>query len=109
MEWHPTKSNIVAIGTSSGDLYLVDVREPMEFLAKKTCFDRSVHRTSFNNQGLLAVCADDSKVMVLDCATDDMKVAYMDDQHSDFVRGFAWEDNNLFSCGWDKKVLIHKL
>jgi hypothetical protein len=34
-----------------------------------------------------------------------------DDRHDDFVRGLAWHPRNesLYSCGWDKQVLAHKL
>jgi WD40 repeat protein len=36
---------------------------------------------------------------------------YEDDRHDDFVRGLAWHprSENLYSCGWDKQVLEHKL
>jgi hypothetical protein len=36
---------------------------------------------------------------------------YADDRHEDFVRGLAWHCRNeiLYSCGWDKQVLAHKL
>ncbi|CAG2064215.1 unnamed protein product, partial [Timema podura] len=34
---------------------------------------------------------------------------YSDDRHEDFVRGLAWnpKTEQLYSCGWDKKVLVH--
>lgn len=88
---------------------MVDIREPKEFLSKETCFNRSVHKIKFSSTGLLAVCADDSKIVVLDTANDDMNLIYTDNRHEDFVRGLAWKENVLISCGWDKQVLLHNV
>jgi hypothetical protein len=36
---------------------------------------------------------------------------YTNDHHNDFVRGLAWHSRKgtLYSCGWDKQVVAHKL
>ncbi|GLV43808.1 WD repeat domain 37 [Carabus blaptoides fortunei] len=107
--WDKRTNKPGAVSNSSGDVYLVDIREPKEFLSKETCFNRSVHKIKFSPNGLLAVCADDSKIAVLDTANDDLNMIYTDNRHEDFVRGLAWKDNILISCGWDKQVLVHNV
>lgn len=111
--WHMSKSDILAIGSNAGDVIMTDIRQLKEPLGLACCFTRPIHRLRFahHRPELLAVCADDSKVKVLDCTASALNVIYEDDRHNDFVRGLAWHSrsDSLYSCGWDKQVLAHKL
>lgn len=104
VKWHPTKPHSLSVTTSSGDVYILDTREPNKFISKNSCFQRSIHNISFNADGLLAVCADDTTIKVFDTANDDLKLLHVDETHNDFVRGLVWVNNTLVSCGWDQQV-----
>ncbi|XP_069686307.1 methylosome protein WDR77-like [Periplaneta americana] len=112
VDWHTSRTDLVAAGTSSGDVMLLDIRQPKLPVAEAACFSRPIHRMKFSHHksDWLAVCADDSKVKVLHCATNSPNIIYTDDRHEDFVHGLAWHsrNENLYSCGWDKQVLAHK-
>ncbi|KDR20539.1 methylosome protein 50-like [Zootermopsis nevadensis] len=111
--WQMSRSDMLAIGSRSGEVIIADIRQLKEPLGVSDCFTRPVHRLRFahHRPELLAVCADDSKVKVLDCTARAPNIIYADDHHSDFVRGLAWHSRKgtLYSCGWDKQVLAHKL
>lgn len=109
IQWHPSKSHILVVGTSGGDIYTVDTREPNKFISKNSCYFRSIHNIAFNSEGLLAVCADDTTLKVFDTANEDLKLLYVDDKHNDFIRGLAWHNSTLISCGYDTQVCIHNL
>ncbi|PNF41240.1 hypothetical protein B7P43_G01506 [Cryptotermes secundus] len=110
--WHMSQSDLLAVGSNSGDIIMIDVRQLKEPLGLSCCFIRPIHRLRFAHHWpeLLAVCADDSRLKVLDCTASSPTVIYEDDRHDDFVRGLAWHprSESLFSCGWDKQVLAHK-
>lgn len=38
-----------------------------------------------------------------------MQVIFEDNVHSDFVQGFAWHKDELFSCSWDGNVMKHTI
>ena len=47
--WSPNKSNIVAIGTDSGEIVIVDIRKGgVKLLSKSIASSRPVHRLVFN-------------------------------------------------------------
>ncbi|XP_067004033.2 methylosome protein WDR77 [Anabrus simplex] len=112
LAWQPSQSEIVCVGSESGKVIFVDIRQANQKLSEVACFKRPLQRLQFDANGInhLAACSDDSLVRVLDC-TDSASpsVCYTDDRHNDFVRGLAWhpKSNQLYSCGWDKQVLAH--
>ncbi|KAJ9587386.1 hypothetical protein L9F63_019087 [Diploptera punctata] len=112
LSWHTSK-DVLAVGSNTGEVTLIDTRQLKTPLAQTVCFSRPVHRLSFatHKPDWLAVCADDTKVKVLDCASDTPNILYCDDRHDDFVRGLTWHNRNetLYSCGWDKQVLLHNI
>nr|CAD7459294.1 unnamed protein product [Timema tahoe] len=84
VSWQPSKSGVLAIGSSIGTVTLTDTRVLKPFIQFNQ-FDRSIYRLRFADHN------------------------YSDDRHEDFVRGLAWnpKTEQLYSCGWDKKVLVH--
>ncbi|XP_060832024.1 methylosome protein WDR77-like [Bombus pascuorum] len=109
--WSPNKSNIVAIGTDSGEIVIVDIRKGgVKLLSKSIASSRPVHRLVFNLDSArveeLAVCCDDVFVEVFD-VNNQLSPIYKDDRHTDFVRGLTWFDRHLYSCSWDNAVLKH--
>nr|CAD7596913.1 unnamed protein product [Timema genevievae] len=84
VSWQPSKSGVLAIGSSIGTVTLTDTRLLKPFI-QFSQFDRSIYRLRFADHN------------------------YSDDRHEDFVRGLAWnpKTEQLYSCGWDKKVLVH--
>lgn len=55
----------------------------------------------------MAGCCDGTEVKVFDMSNGG-KVLYESNEHSDFVRGLAWEDNgSLLTASWDNTVLKH--
>ncbi|XP_066951299.1 methylosome protein WDR77 isoform X2 [Macrobrachium rosenbergii] len=106
----PGMDNYV-VGTQNGALLLRSTGNLNESLFSLNGFERPIFRMCENpfRPNLIAVCADDSKVLVVD-VQDTLKTKYEDDRHSDFVRGMAWKDTDtLVTCGWDKKVYFHFL
>nr|CAD7197927.1 unnamed protein product [Timema douglasi] len=108
VSWQPSKSGVLAIGSSIGTVTLTDTRLLKPFIQFNQ-FDRSIYRLRFagHNPDLLAVCADNTQVKIFNC--ENGRLIYSDDRHEDFVRGLAWnpKTEQLYSCGWDKKVLVH--
>ncbi|XP_063244764.1 methylosome protein WDR77-like [Bacillus rossius redtenbacheri] len=107
--WQPSTSDILAVGSNCGTVRLMDIRCTKEPLWQFTHFERPMYRIRFadHRPNWMAICADESKLEVVDCST--LEVVYTDDRHEDFVRGLAWnpKTEHLHSCGWDKQVLVH--
>lgn len=83
------------------------MREPDRVITKASCFLRGIHKTCFSNNNILAVCADHCEVKVYDIVNEDFRSIYVDDRHIDFIRGLAWYEDTLVSCGWDSSVFTH--
>ncbi|PSN33289.1 hypothetical protein C0J52_20686 [Blattella germanica] len=49
LSWHTTKNNILAIGTSVGEVSILDTRQLKIPLGKTACFNRPLHRLRFAN------------------------------------------------------------
>lgn len=100
-------TNYIVVGTEGGDVYLLDKREPKEFISVANC-NCYIHRLSFDDQSTrLAVCGDLNKVFVFKCEDEILNSAYCNDKHSDFVRGLAWHKESLYTCGFDQQVIKH--
>lgn len=104
---HPSHSNFVIAGSSAGDIYLLDKREPKHFVTVYNCFNKPIHGLKFDKSCKLAVCGDNSEVIVLNCSENDFKPLYISHEHTDFVRGLTWWRDELYSCGYDGKCLKH--
>ncbi|KAK7086101.1 Methylosome protein 50 [Halocaridina rubra] len=107
----PGNNNFV-VGTQNGVILLRSPSNLNESLTSFDAFERPLFRLAENpfRPNLIAACADDSRVVIVDVEDEKLKLRYEDDRHTDFVRGVAWRDaGTLASCGWDKKVLMHTL
>lgn len=108
--WHPLDTNLLAVGSAAGAVYLLDKREPKQFVSVANCFNNNcLHRIRFNATGDLAVCGDTNSVVVLDCKEQTLKSIYVSQHHSNVVRGLAWYNDALYTCGFDKKIVKHVL
>ncbi|KAJ3663662.1 hypothetical protein Zmor_007895 [Zophobas morio] len=101
-------SNYVVAGTEGGDIYLLDKREPKEFISVASC-NCYIYRIVFDDSNKLAVCGDLNKVLVFKCEDEILNNAYCNDKHCGIVRGLAWYNETLYSCGFDKQVVKHLL
>jgi len=102
----------LVVGTVGGGIALRDSSKYTHDLASINVLKRPIYRLVTNpyKTNQVAVCGNDSKVIVIDVEKEDIKIKYENDSHDDFVRGLAWKDKNqLFSCGWDKAVHAHTI
>ncbi|XP_042232572.1 methylosome protein 50-like isoform X1 [Homarus americanus] len=100
------------IGLQSGNVALRCTTNLNHSINTFQAFNRPLYRLMANptRPSQVAVCANDSKVVVIDIENEEIKHRYEDDRHSDFVRGLTWTDStSLVTCGWDKSVYIHQL
>lgn len=108
--WHPLDSNLLTVGSAAGDVYLLDKREPKQFVSVANCFSNSrLHKMRFHSSGDLAVCGNTNSIVVLDCKGESLKLVYVNQQHNDVVQGLVWYEDALYSCGFDKKIVKHVL
>ncbi|EFA08077.1 uncharacterized protein LOC655874 [Tribolium castaneum] len=99
-------TNYVVVGTEGGDIYLLDKREPKDFISVASC-NCYIYRLAFDDYNKLAVCGDNNKVLVFKCEDEILNSAYCNDKHCGIVRGLAWHKETLYSCGFDKQVVKH--
>lgn len=102
----------LVVGTVGGNIALRDSAKYTHDLASIDVLNRPIYRLLTNpyKTNQVAVCGNDSKVIVIDIDGEAMKIKYNSDKHSDFVRGLAWKGKNqLLSCGWDKAVHEHTI
>lgn len=111
VSWNTTSNDLIAIGTADGNIVLIDIRQtetPLYEYAE--CDGRGVHKLLFNpnpeRKEQLACCFDSTSVKVFD-ACREMLQLYEDNSHSDFVRGLAWYEDDVYSCSWDANVFKH--
>jgi len=109
--WQPGKTCTIAIGSSTGQINVRDIRKHVGPVKGCAGHDRPIHRLKFapHNDNWLASCADDCNVVVTDFTENTPVLLYKDSQHKDFIRGLAWEPSThqLYTCGWDKRVIAH--
>ncbi|KAK3867426.1 hypothetical protein Pcinc_027121 [Petrolisthes cinctipes] len=119
-DWDDKPESVLWVGED--DHYLVGLQSGQVALrcttnlnhSVTTCqtLSRPIYKLELNptRPSQVAVCGNDSKVIVLDIVNKEIKKRYEDNRHTDFVRGLAWTDSNsLVSCGWDSSVHIHGL
>jgi len=111
--WQPDTAHMLAVGTESGDVCLLDTRTSASDLQMPRAAQphkQSVHRISFcpDTPTRVASVSEDCTVAMTDFGTEPI-VFYKDKRHEDFVHGLSWSpvSGKLFSCGWDSKVLTH--
>lgn len=111
LAWQPESDQCFAVGTESGLITLVDLRNTSQKSAVSCPHSRAVHRVLFNPAAPshLASLAEDCKVVVTDFSKETPATRYSDSRHTDFPRGAFWRDSQLVTCGWDSQVLTHTL
>ncbi|KAJ8915814.1 hypothetical protein NQ315_004626 [Exocentrus adspersus] len=107
ISWNQDDDNFIAVGTLAGDVYLVDKREPKDFLSVLPCFHGAVNRMSFNNSKQFAVCGDVPEVLIVNTDKNALKVIYKNSEHSGPVKDVKWYNGTLYSCGFGKCVVKH--
>ena len=115
-QYYRGDENYVVVGDVAGSIRMVDARVPGTVVASvEESFNKQIHKIVFspNDKNKFSACADECGVRVLEVGDGGAKITmtYEDHRHTDFVRGLAWnpKDGNLWSCGWDKKVIEHKI
>lgn len=106
MSWNQEDDNYVAIGTAAGDLYLVDKREPEDFISVLSCFQAPIHNMDYKNSRI-AVCGETNEILVAECKDYILNAIYKNNQHKSFVRDVKWYDNVLYSCGFGTSLVKH--
>ncbi|CAH0546130.1 unnamed protein product [Brassicogethes aeneus] len=106
IKWNQTNTNYIIAGTQAGDVYLLDKREPKDFVAVKHCYESSIHRIAIENNKV-AVCGNSTEIITYDCNNATFNSEHRISTHNKFVRSVKWVDNVLYSCGFDKKVIKH--
>ncbi|RZC33403.1 hypothetical protein BDFB_014668, partial [Asbolus verrucosus] len=78
-------TNYIVVGTEGGDIYLLDRREPKDFISVASC-NCYIYRLVFDDSNKLAVCGDLNKVLVFKCEDEILNNAYCNDKHCAIVR-----------------------
>ncbi|XP_045464576.1 methylosome protein 50-like [Harmonia axyridis] len=106
--WNQSNEDFIVCGTEGGTVYHLDRRQPKSTLEFHHCFENRIHRLSFNpNSNQVAICGDTNEVIVLDKIEGSYTNIYNSEEHSDMVRGLCWNENILYSCGFDAKICKH--
>lgn len=98
----------MAIGTEAGDLYLVDKREPKDFVSVLSCFEVPIRRTDISNSKI-AVCGDTNHIIVANHKDSLLNLIYNNSDHKNFVRDVKWHNNVLYSCGYGTDLVKHDI
>ncbi|XP_075534056.1 methylosome protein WDR77-like isoform X1 [Dermacentor variabilis] len=112
LDWQPLSASSYAVGLLSGALAMRDIRQPAQDVLHVESSDRPLHRILFcpDMPSLLAVCADNPIVQVLDVSKMEDNITYRSEEHSDFVRGLCWTGEHvLLSAAWDGRVVQHSV
>jgi len=112
ISWHPTLPEKILVGTKTGTVFNLDVSSKA-VSSQLPVMDREIKTMKWSpaRPNLVALSGEDVTVSVLKVEGDDLNIQYSNNSHSDFVHGLAWNpaDGQLWSAGWDKQVLHHKL
>ncbi|XP_018409066.1 PREDICTED: methylosome protein 50-like [Nanorana parkeri] len=108
--WHPLEDDTFACGDETGNIYIVNLRNPDSAKAV-AIHSRPITGLAYSHHSspLLASISEDCSAVVLDAES---SVIFKDKSHCDFVTGVAWSPVNLDSfttVGWDHKVLHHSI
>ncbi|XP_012938902.1 methylosome protein 50 [Aplysia californica] len=112
VRWQPGQTHKLALGSESGQLAILDTRVGVENYLTARPHQRPVYNMQFcpSKPSLLASVGEDCRTVVTSLQEDSLKQEYLDITHTDFVHGVAWSsDSELYTCGWDAKVLSHDL
>lgn len=107
VSWNQDNDNYVGIGTRAGDVYLLDKREPKEFVSVLHCFNNSVNKISFHNSEEFAVCGDVNDVLIVSCNKNSLEILYKNSEHVGPVKDLKWYAGTLYSCGFGKCLIKH--
>ncbi|CAH1187323.1 unnamed protein product [Phyllotreta striolata] len=107
--WNQYDDNYIIAGTQAGDIYLLDRREPKEFVSIFYCFSAPVNKISFKDAKNFAVCGDTREILVINSEEDNFNVVYKNGKHKGHVKGLAWHGGVLFTCGFGRSVIKHEL
>ncbi|XP_018333824.1 uncharacterized protein LOC108742952 [Agrilus planipennis] len=107
--WNESNSNYMAVGSEGGDIYMLDIRQPKDYVNVAHGFECKVHHLKFNDGSYLAAAGDSPGFLVLESDDDKLTPIYRNRVHKGFVRGFSWHNKFLYSCGFDGKVLKHNV
>lgn len=102
--WNLKNDEYVTVGSESGDVYLLSIKQPKDVIYSTHSFDGSVHKQCFNSSGHLAVCGNTSNVLIYDCQSNELKKCYENVEDNTVVRGLTWYKDNLYMCGFNKKL-----
>ncbi|KAJ8940821.1 hypothetical protein NQ314_010579 [Rhamnusium bicolor] len=107
ISWNQDDDNYIVAGTQAGDVYLLDKREPKDFVSVYHCFDVTVNRISFNNSKEFAVCGDINDVLILNSKSDSLEEIYKNAEHTGPVKDLKWHEGILYSCGFGRCLVKH--
>ncbi|XP_056648081.1 methylosome protein 50-like [Diorhabda sublineata] len=105
--WNQQDNNYIVTGTQAGDVYLLDKREPKEFLSVLYCFSAPVNRICFKDSSNFAVCGDTNEVLIINSKTSNLDIVYRNEKHQGHVKGLAWYNDVLYSCGFKQTLIKH--
>lgn len=103
-----TDNNYIVVGSQAGSVYLIDRRQPNEFVDVFNCFEKAINRITFNAPNQYAICGNTNKVLVLN-GNIKLEKIYENNQHSSIVRDVKWFNGELYSCGFNKSIIQHVL
>merc|ERR1719206_51879 len=110
VEWVPGSDSNLLVGSQTGKVSLIDMRNSTSPLACVEGGGLQAHKIQFNGPSQFAVACDSPEVKVFRIEASSMVQQYSDCRHTDYVRGLAWSaDNKLYTCGWDHKVFTHEI
>ncbi|KAJ8946008.1 hypothetical protein NQ318_023253, partial [Aromia moschata] len=107
ISWNQHDDHYLIAGTQAGDIYLIDKREPKDFVSVLHCFNSTVNRISFNDSKEFAVCGDVSEVLIIKCENNLLKEVYKNAEHIGPVKDVKWHKGILYSCGFGKCLVKH--
>lgn len=103
---NPKNSNYFVVGTQGGDIYLVDKREPGDFVCSHQCFNKPVKCLAFNESHRLAVSGEINKILIFNTENNTFKDLCTNESHKGHVKALKWYQNDLYSCGFGTKQLL---
>nr|CAI5850625.1 unnamed protein product [Callosobruchus analis] len=105
--WNQQSDNYITVGVEAGDIYLIDKREPKEFVSVFHCFDAPVTRVAFKDSSKLAVCGEVNEVLVLSCENAFLEMTHKYDNYKEHIKDVKWYNSSLYTCGFGKCVMKH--
>lgn len=105
--WNPLNKDSLVVASEAGDIYILNIKEPTEVLCSTHCFDGSIYKVCFNHSGLLGVTGSISNVLIYNCQNDQLLKCYETLEHNTVIKGLTWNKNNLYSCGFNKKLACY--